>query len=297
MHSCTYHAAEPLVAARPFVRRILYCDWPDPVALDLPAPPTGYNHVGWAMRGSGAKVTEEGTMPVAEGEVHLAGQTVRTAARVLLYGRVRHILAELTPIGLFAAFGMEALPLVNRVVSVSDAGWGQLQATLSRVSPDAPMDEAIETFQRALVTEFAGAVVPYYVAMAAGAIEESQGLVPVHDLAPGVSDRQLRNGFKRVVGCSPKYFSQLLRVNATLVSLLERQDESLAEVAVHHGYADQSHMVRSIRTFFGHAPSEIRRNVDMLLRAFPTSGVAGTGPTRLEVPLAEAADAGPPPRR
>ncbi|MEM9232824.1 MAG: helix-turn-helix domain-containing protein [Pseudomonadota bacterium] len=278
MHLEFYQQVEPIRAARPFVRRIIYCDCDEPITIDVPAPPTGYNHVGWALRGSGAKLTDLGTMPVAEGEVHLAGQTVRTAARVMLFGRVRHILAELTPVGLYATFGVFAEPLVNRVFSARSMGHGPLQDILNQVSPEGDMEEALVLFQRALVAQYAGAAVPHYVTMAAGAIEESQGLVTISSLLDGISERQLQRNFKRIVGCSPKYFSQLLRVNATILSLMERREDTLADIAASHGFSDQPHMVRSIQTFFGHAPSEIRSNVDMLLRAFPTASSGGVPP-------------------
>lgn len=271
MHLEIYREIPPMPAARPFIRRVIYCDCDDPITLNVPAPPTGYNHVGWALRGAGAKITNFGTMPVAEGEVHLAGQTVRTAARVVLHGRVRHILAELTPTGLFSTFGLPAEPMVNRVMPVATVGRPSLQVQLSKLPRDVDMEEAIVTFQRAVIEEAEASAAPAYVAHAAAAIEESQGLVPISQLLSDVSERQLQRGFKRVVGCQPKYFAQLLRVNATIVSLVERQDENLASVAARHGFSDQPHMVRSIRTFFGHAPSEIRRNVDLLLRTFPTA--------------------------
>lgn len=280
MHLRFYREMDPIGEAASFVRRIIYCDCPEPISLSVPAPPTGYNHVGWALRGAGAKVTDAGTTLVAEGDVHLAGQTVRTSAQMLLRGRVRHILAELTPTGLTAAFGCAAEPLVNKVFSSSTFGHAGVQERLRPVSPDGDMEEAIILFQRALVAEYKDAPVPLYVTAAAAAIEESQGLVPMSALLGDISERQLQRNFKRVTGCSPKYFAQLLRVNATLVSLADRRDRPLAKIAADHGFADQSHMVRAIRTFFGHAPSVIREADDLALRAFPTNGRLGAGMPR-----------------
>lgn len=275
MHLQYYQEAEPIKAVRPFVRRIIYCDIPEPITLNVPAPPTGYNHIGWAMRGAGAKIMENGIHPVAEGEVHFAGQTVRNAAKIVLQGRVRHMLAELTPTALFSTFGLCAEPMANRVFSANLAGRSPLQTFLSRVPMETPMDEALELFQRALAMGSARQEVPRYISLAAGAIEESAGLAPLNDLVNGVSERQLQRSFKRVVGCTPKYFAQVLRMNATIVSLMERRGDTLATVAARHGFSDQSHMVRSVQAYFGHAPSEIRSNVDMLLRAFPTAGTHG----------------------
>lgn len=272
MHLQYYREAAPIPAARRFIRRVIYCDCDEPITLNVPAPPTGYNHVGWALRGSGAKLLNGRTLGVAEGEVHFAGQTYRTVARMVLQGRVRHMLAEMTAAGLFATFGFSGERLVNRVVSAVDAGLPDFQIAMSRVPQNASMEEALVLFQRAIVACNARAAVPSYVGYAADAIEESQGLVPMSALSSGVSDRQFQRGFKRIVGCSPKYFAQVLRVNATIVSLVERREDNLADVAARHGFSDQPHMVRAIQTYFGHAPSDIRNNVDMMIRAFPTAG-------------------------
>jgi AraC-like DNA-binding protein len=67
----------------------------------------------------------------------------------------------------------------------------------------------------------------------------------------GVSERQLRNLFDRLVGVSPKQFARLQRVRLVLTDVL-RGD--LAGLAARAGYFDQSHMTTEFRRLVGVPP-------------------------------------------
>lgn len=68
----------------------------------------------------------------------------------------------------------------------------------------------------------------------------------------GVSERQLRNLFDRLVGVSPKQFARLQRVRLILADA-HRGD--LAGLAARAGYYDQSHMTTEFRRLVGIPPS------------------------------------------
>jgi AraC-like DNA-binding protein len=76
---------------------------------------------------------------------------------------------------------------------------------------------------------------------------------PVHAVARklGVSERQLRTLFDRLVGVSPKQYARLQRVRMVL-SDSDRGD--LAAAAVRAGYYDQSHMTTEFRRLVGVPP-------------------------------------------
>jgi len=67
----------------------------------------------------------------------------------------------------------------------------------------------------------------------------------------GVSERQLRNLFDRLVGVSPKQFARLQRVRLVLTDV-RRGD--LAGLAARAGYFDQSHMTTEFRRLVGVPP-------------------------------------------
>ncbi len=67
----------------------------------------------------------------------------------------------------------------------------------------------------------------------------------------GVSERQLRNLFDRLVGLSPKQFARLQRVRLVLTDV---QRGDLAGLAARAGYFDQSHMTTEFRRLVGVPP-------------------------------------------
>jgi len=67
----------------------------------------------------------------------------------------------------------------------------------------------------------------------------------------GVSERQLRNLFDRLVGVSPKRFARLQRVRVVLRDVRHRD---LAGLAARAGYFDQSHMTTEFRRLVGVPP-------------------------------------------
>ena len=70
----------------------------------------------------------------------------------------------------------------------------------------------------------------------------------------GVSERQLQRQFKDKVGLTPKLFLRILRAQRVKGLFEQGQQTPLAQLALTQGYADQSHMQREIKLFFGQTP-------------------------------------------
>ena len=94
---------------------------------------------------------------------------------------------------------------------------------------------------------------------AAEMLTEATG-ISVHQLAAsaGVGRRQLENDFVKWIGVSPGQFRDALRAEQTLAALVT--NESLSHIAAEHGFADQSHMTRTIRSRTGLTPLQIRQH-------------------------------------
>ncbi len=92
---------------------------------------------------------------------------------------------------------------------------------------------------------------------------------PSHSVAEiarevGMHPDALCHGFRRQYGLSPKKFQACVRVAAGRGLLLQgptAELPSLASVASHLGYCDQSHMAREFRALLGSAPSHLARAV------------------------------------
>jgi transcriptional regulator GlxA family with amidase domain len=91
-------------------------------------------------------------------------------------------------------------------------------------------------------------------------IHDSRGLARVSELAStvGCSDRYLNRVFQERVGISPKLYSEMIKLQFSLYSILTTRPKSLLDTAVNYGYFDQTHMNRSYRKFLDCTASDIR---------------------------------------
>lgn len=74
-----------------------------------------------------------------------------------------------------------------------------------------------------------------------------------------LGERSIRRRLTELTGAPPGYWHGLARVRRTGLALLHSA-APLAEVAADQGYADQSHMQRDIRRWFGCTPQQLRHN-------------------------------------
>lgn len=91
-------------------------------------------------------------------------------------------------------------------------------------------------------------------------VYDSRGLARVSEMADtvGCSDRYLNRVFQERVGISPKLYSEIIKMQFSLYSILTTRPKSLLDTAVNYGYFDQTHMNRSYRKLLNCTASEIR---------------------------------------
>lgn len=93
---------------------------------------------------------------------------------------------------------------------------------------------------------------------AARLIAASGGQRPLREVAQavGVGERRLQQLFHAQVGLSPRAWSRLARLHACLRALRRQTTPDWAEMAVDHGYYDQSHLANEFRALCGLTPTE-----------------------------------------
>ncbi len=73
------------------------------------------------------------------------------------------------------------------------------------------------------------------------------------------TQKNLIHQFNKYVGLSPKYYQRILRFNAILRILNEKEINSWAELACMCGYADQSHFIKEFKFFSSFKPGEFSK--------------------------------------
>ncbi len=91
-------------------------------------------------------------------------------------------------------------------------------------------------------------------------IKEHNGLLKIKDLAAKhfISIDAFEKRFRRATGASPKQFSYIVRMNAIIGSLNNRNP---AQTAFEAGYYDQAHFTKDFKLFTGQTPTGFLKNL------------------------------------
>ncbi|MHA4807481.1 helix-turn-helix domain-containing protein [Flavitalea flava] len=95
------------------------------------------------------------------------------------------------------------------------------------------------------------------------AIRKSNGLLPLPALQKElhITERTFQRLFGSHVGVSPKLFSRICQFNAAFERLNHTPSARLEDIAFEHGYADQSHFIRSFLEFTHCSPREYLQRI------------------------------------
>lgn len=72
--------------------------------------------------------------------------------------------------------------------------------------------------------------------------------------------RQLERKFQKLIGISPKQLGKVIRLQTALNILLNKQSESLTEIAYKSDYYDQAHFIKDFKEFTGTTPNKFLKN-------------------------------------
>lgn len=79
--------------------------------------------------------------------------------------------------------------------------------------------------------------------------------------------RQLERKFANQIGMSPKQLGKVIRLQTALKMLLDKETESLTNIAYESEYYDQAHFIKDFKEFTGTNPKEFLGNENLTLSA------------------------------
>lgn len=79
-----------------------------------------------------------------------------------------------------------------------------------------------------------------------------------------LSDKRFIDVFRSEVGLTPKVFNRILRFQRLRASLYENSTPDWTQLALQHGYFDQSHLIRDFLAFSGFSPAAYYRRLNDL---------------------------------
>jgi AraC-like DNA-binding protein len=115
----------------------------------------------------------------------------------------------------------------------------------------------LEQVEQVLAPLFPPIAVDRRVGIALQALHRRHGIGPVGALSVelGCSQKHLNDLFQRHCGLGPKRYASVVRFQALLRRLEIETDPDWAQLALEHGFYDQSHMVNLFQEMTGHTPS------------------------------------------
>ncbi|MEM7431965.1 MAG: helix-turn-helix domain-containing protein [Pseudomonadota bacterium] len=259
-----------------YVRRIVYVDCEEPIDADLPVPPTGYNYIQWVLRATG-EAAGSLTPAIVDGSAFgVAGQISDVEARFQFTGRMRHIVAELTAAGMYSLLGLYGEQIRNSTVFFDKQHPcydDRVENFLSEEWEEKPIDDLLAAFKKYLI-DLAQSPndVPAYVSLGAERSEANCGDISIKVMAGDISERHFSRQFSKYTGATPKFFNNVIRVNAVLPKLLNAEQGELAEIAIEAGFFDQSHLIKTIRAVFDVTPKDLRDQISFLIKKFHVDG-------------------------
>jgi AraC-like DNA-binding protein len=93
-------------------------------------------------------------------------------------------------------------------------------------------------------------------------IDAHHGNVKLRDLAAslGISERTLRTRFHEDIGCSPKEYSELVRLKWSVYEM-KNPEKSLTEIGHHTEHFDQAHFTNTVKKITGRSPKKLRQEM------------------------------------
>lgn len=172
---------------------------------------------------------------------------------------IRHVGAELTPVGLHTLAPTAAAGSARRVQDALGILPG-IADLVDILTPDtsatAALDAMTDYVERAVTHE------PDEIVVATLDEIERDPDAPIGAIARtlGISHRTLIAHFRAVTGTTPKQHAQVLRFHRFVDSVQDAGSvPDWASLAAESGYADQPHVIRAFRRFSGWTPTEYHR--------------------------------------
>ena len=94
-------------------------------------------------------------------------------------------------------------------------------------------------------------------------IINSKGQIKIKELLKQlhVTERTFERNFKSYVGLSPKQFAKIIQFQSSLNQLTEAKFQKLTDIGFDSGFTDQSHFIRTFKSYTGQTPSFYYRNL------------------------------------
>jgi AraC-like DNA-binding protein len=168
------------------------------------------------------------------------------------------------PGGAFPFLGLSAYELADTHLDLVTI-WGRRAGEIRERLASAPSSwERFRLLENALRMRLHGPLEHHpAVSLALDGFRSDHSRAVVRKLAreAGLSDRRFIDVFRTEVGLNPKLFNRIERFQRVLEKVDRLAEPEWEQVALEHGYFDQSHLIRDFLEFSGFSPADYLRRL------------------------------------
>jgi len=168
--------------------------------------------------------------------------------------------ARLRPVGAHRFFQLPMRELTGAVFDLDAVLGPWIASVTARLRDTRSMEARFALLERLLTERVAAARSPDAgIVWAWSEIERTDGKLRIEDLRAElrVSRKRLVDRFRQAVGLPPKALARIRRFHALGAALGAPGKIDWAQIALEHGYYDQSHLARDCQAFAGVTPTEL----------------------------------------
>ena len=167
------------------------------------------------------------------------------------------VAARFLPDGLKPFLDIPVSSLANKAVAITDVFGEKGKLLEENVIASTDNDERIKLIESFLLSCLADPqTINTITKDCIDIIFKSQGQLDVVELAGKlkINRRNMERKFTAAIGMSPKQLSRVVRLQATLKMLDQKNFSSLTSLAYENGYYDQAHFIKDFKEFAGMSP-------------------------------------------
>ena len=158
-------------------------------------------------------------------------------------------------------FGIPLSEFYDQNISLKDLLKTQITDLESRLCEAESFNNKVQLAEEFLITQLKENFKKYEQARINNSIDlinQSKGIIGVDKLASEsyLSRKQFERTFSEFIGSSPKQFLKTVRFQNAIHIMEKNQKVSLADLAYHCGYYDQSHMNNDFKSLAGMTPKQ-----------------------------------------
>lgn len=158
--------------------------------------------------------------------------------------------------------GFLASDIANMSISLKDKVLGGEQI-LSVLTRETQLIERVRLISKIIRVHLQEESSNYLIKYCTERIFQTQGTIKVDALAEetGFTARHIGKLFERRIGISPKLYAQIIRLQTSMVTIMDEKEKLLVDIAVDSGFFDHAHMNRMYKKLIHCSSGEFRKKM------------------------------------